>query len=69
MRIHYDPTEDAMYIRLSESKYTDSEEVQEGIILDKDSSGALVGIEVLKASERIPNFNTKEFKYEVLRKE
>lgn len=66
MRIHYDPTEDALYIRLSEASYAESEEVGEGIILDRDKTGALTGIELLNASTRVPQLNTEEFKYEIL---
>ena len=37
MNIHYDPKEDAMYIRLSEMPYAESEEVRDGVIFDKDA--------------------------------
>lgn len=65
MRINYDPKEDAMYIRLSENPYSESEEVQEGIILDRDTKGAITGIEFLKVSKKIPNFDTKDIKFEI----
>ncbi len=65
MKIHYDPNEDAMYIRLSEMPYAESEEVRDGVIFDKDEAGAFTGIELLTVSEHIPKLNTKEFNYEV----
>lgn len=65
MKIHYDPKEDAMYIRLSEAPYAESEEIQEGVILDKDESGALTGIELLQVSTRVPNLDTSDFQYEI----
>lgn len=65
MRIHHDPKEDAMYIRFSEEPYAESEEVEEGIIFDKDKSGAIAGLELLKVSSRIPKLDTSEFKYEI----
>ena len=65
MRIHYDPNEDAMYIRLSEDAYTESDEVRDGVILDLDRVGRVVGIELLDVSERFPNVNPHEFRYEV----
>lgn len=65
MRIHYNPTEDALYIRLSESPYAESEEIREGIILDRDAAGALTGIELLDVSTKVPQLDTRDFKYEV----
>lgn len=54
-----------MYIRFSDVPYASSEEVQEGVILDLDEAGAIGGIELLNVSERIPQFDPREFKYEV----
>ncbi|OGY30778.1 MAG: hypothetical protein A3C02_00020 [Candidatus Andersenbacteria bacterium RIFCSPHIGHO2_02_FULL_45_11] len=65
MNIHYDPKEDAMYIRLSEMPYAESEEVRDGVIFDKDDSGAITGIELLNISKQIPQLNTAEFNYEI----
>lgn len=65
MRIHYDPIEDAMYIRLSEDAYVESDAVRDGVILDLDHSGRVVGIELLDVSEKFPNVNPHELKYEV----
>lgn len=65
MNIHYDPKEDAMYIRLSEMPYAESEEVRDGVIFDKDASGAIAGIEFLNVSQQIPKANLEEFNYEV----
>lgn len=65
MKISYNPGEDAMYIRFTDQPYASSDEVQEGIILDLDSSGAIGGIELLNVSTRIPHLNTKEFRYEI----
>lgn len=65
MKIQYNPKEDAMYIRFSEEPYAESEEVQEGVIFDKDESGGIAGIELLNVSTRVPNLNSQEFKYEI----
>lgn len=56
MKIEYDPEIDALYIRLTDSKIIDSEQVQPGIILDFDAAGKVVSVEVLNASkqERTP---------------
>lgn len=52
MKFDYDPKEDALYLRLSEADIVESEEVQPGIILDFDAAGTVVGVEVLRASQR-----------------
>ncbi len=54
MRFHYDKQEDALYIRFNERPYAESDEVREGIILDYDARGKIIGIEVLGASRKFP---------------
>jgi uncharacterized protein YuzE len=54
MRISYDKKADAMNIRFHEGKYEISEEVAEGIILDKSKDGKILSIEILDASKRLP---------------
>jgi hypothetical protein len=39
MRIRYDPTVDALYIRLREEPVKESDEVASGVILDYDKNG------------------------------
>jgi len=51
MRIIYDEEVDALYIRLKETSYYESDEIKEGLILDYDEGGNLIGIEILDASE------------------
>jgi uncharacterized protein YuzE len=50
MRIRYDPSVDALYIRFKEGKIADSDEVAEGVILDTDADGGPMGLEILDAS-------------------
>jgi uncharacterized protein YuzE len=52
MNIEYDPDVDALYVRLTARKVIESEQVQPGIVLDFDETGAVVGVEVLNASRR-----------------
>jgi len=54
MRIHYDKTQDALYLRFSENPYYQSEEVKEGIIFDYDKNGEIIGIEILDVSKNLP---------------
>lgn len=51
MRIRYDPSVDALYIRLREGAIKDSDEVSSGIIVDYDQDGKAMGIEILDASQ------------------
>ncbi len=51
MRITYDEEVDALYIRLKETPYYESDEIKEGLILDFDKEGNLLGVEILDASE------------------
>ena len=51
MRITYDEEIDALYIRLKETPYYESDEIKEGLILDFDKEGNLLGVEILDASE------------------
>ncbi|MEA3642799.1 MAG: DUF2283 domain-containing protein [Lamprobacter sp.] len=52
MKLNYDAATDSLYIHLSERASVDSDEVSEGVVLDYDASGALVGIDIQHASRR-----------------
>jgi YD repeat-containing protein len=54
MRITYDEKADALYIAFGEGPAA-VEEVAEGIALDWDAEGKLLGIEILDASKRVAN--------------
>ena len=53
MKIEYISDIDALYIRLRETKITDSMDVEQGVTIDIGEDGHIVGIEVLDASEKI----------------
>jgi uncharacterized protein YuzE len=50
MRLSYDPDTDSLYIHLTERSSKDSDEVADGVVLDFDENGGLVGIDVQHAS-------------------
>jgi uncharacterized protein YuzE len=52
MKISYDQATDSLYIHLADRTSVDSDEVREGIVLDYDANGALVGIDVQHASQK-----------------
>lgn len=53
MRINYYPDTDSLYIDLSSKTSVDSREVSEGIVLDYDADGNLVGIDIDEASTKL----------------
>ncbi|MEQ6341939.1 MAG: DUF2283 domain-containing protein [Gammaproteobacteria bacterium] len=65
MRVHFDEKADAIYMRLDESKIVESQEVQPGIVLDFNEHNQVVGIEILRAKDRVPQANLKQMQFEV----
>ena len=53
MKISYDKATDSLYIHLSDRTSVESDEVNDGVVLDFDANGALVGIDVQHASQRM----------------
>ena len=53
MKINYYPETDSLYIDLSEKISTESREISEGVLLDYDSEGNLVGIDIDNASTKV----------------
>ncbi len=53
MKIEYSKTVDALYIKLKEAKVVDSVDIEEGVTVDLDENGHIVGLEILDASERL----------------
>lgn len=53
MKLNYDESTDSLYIHLADRTSVDSDEVQEGIVLDYDFNGQLVGIDVQHASKNV----------------
>ena len=52
MKLSYDAATDSLYIHLNERASVDSGEVSDGVVLDYDAEGMLVGIDVQHASKR-----------------
>jgi uncharacterized protein YuzE len=50
MKFHYYPDTDSLYIELSDNAGADSQEAADGVVLDFDTSGPLVGIDIDHAS-------------------
>jgi uncharacterized protein YuzE len=53
MKTKYDPEANALYVKFSDDKVERTEELRPGIILDFDSRGHIVGIEMLDAKQKL----------------
>jgi uncharacterized protein YuzE len=53
MKLNYYRDTDSLYIDLSSRPSTESREVTEGIVLDYDADGNLVGIDIDNASRKV----------------
>ncbi|HXG38824.1 MAG TPA: DUF2283 domain-containing protein [Bacteroidota bacterium] len=54
MKIEYDREVDALYIRLQEKMVARTTELEDGIYIDLDENGKLIGLEILDATQRYP---------------
>ena len=66
MRVSFDEHADALYVRLDESAVAESEEVRPGVVLDLDSRGEVVGIEILRVGERLPTAELKRLEFDLV---
>ncbi len=53
MRLNYHPDTDSLYIDLSEQASVESREISDGVVLDYDAKGNLVGIDIDNASTKV----------------
>jgi uncharacterized protein YuzE len=70
MRMTYDPAAEGMYLYLTERaaeavKVARTEEVAPGLILDFDSDGRVIGIEMLSVSQ-VPGAKPMQMAFEIL---
>jgi uncharacterized protein YuzE len=66
MKLHFDEAADALYLRLDDSKILDSEEVKPGVVLDYNASNQVVGIEILKISQRVAVSDLKKISLDMV---
>jgi uncharacterized protein YuzE len=57
VRIEYSKEEDALYIHLRQVPVAESRDIAEGVTLDLDASGRIVGFEILDASDALGQGN------------
>ena len=62
MKVTYDPSTDTLNVTLREdAQVAESDEDKPGVILDYDSDGNLVSLEILDASKRVTDARKVEF--------
>ncbi len=64
MKVQYDPAADAMYLRLAEGQVVGGDEVRDGVVLDYDADGRVLGVEILNLSRRADN--PREMAFELM---
>lgn len=52
MKLHYYPETDSLYIELKNASGTEAREVAEGLVVDFDANGDVVGFDIDKASKK-----------------
>ncbi|MEX0803414.1 MAG: DUF2283 domain-containing protein [Candidatus Binatia bacterium] len=66
MRVRVDHGADAIYVNLTDRAIENSEEVADGIVVDYDAEGRIVGVEILDASKRTDDPEVlKQFSFEL----
>jgi len=53
MKLNYYPETDSLYVDLSERTSVESREISEGVALDYDADGNLVGIDIDNAGAKV----------------
>ena len=52
IKIEYDQEVDALYIQFKDVRPSDNIDIEEGVTVDLDADGHMIGVEVLDAAER-----------------
>ena len=53
MKLHYYPETDSLYIDLNSRPSADSREIADGLVIDFDAEGNIVGIDIDRASQKL----------------
>jgi len=53
MKLNYHQDTDSLYIDLSEHTSVESRELSEGVVVDYDAEGSIVGIDIDNASHKV----------------
>ena len=64
VKLRVDREADALYLRLDDSVIVESEEVSPGVVLDYNEANEVVGVEMLRLSERSSGVNLSALQFE-----
>lgn len=53
MKIEYSKSADALYVYFKQAEVAKSKKLEEGVVIDLDAEGHVIGIEILDASVRV----------------
>jgi uncharacterized protein YuzE len=53
MKLHYYKETDSLYIELVDKTSSESREISDGVVIDFDATGNIVGIDVDQASQKL----------------
>jgi uncharacterized protein YuzE len=53
MKLHYYPETDSLYIELSEAPGAETREIVDGLIVDLDANGNVIGFDIDNASAKL----------------
>lgn len=53
MKLHYYPETDSLYIELKDAPGVETREIVEGLVVDLDAKGDVVGLDIDRASGRL----------------
>ena len=68
MKVRYDEEANALYIKLQEKEYYESDEIQDGFILDYDAAGNIIGIEILDVDKYLAVSDLATVNFEINRR-
>jgi uncharacterized protein YuzE len=53
MKLHYYPETDSLYIELTSASGVEAREIVEGLVVDLDAEGNVVGLDIDRASRKL----------------
>ncbi|OGK14452.1 hypothetical protein A3C98_04995 [Candidatus Roizmanbacteria bacterium RIFCSPHIGHO2_02_FULL_37_15] len=63
MKLKYDSKVDAIYIELAKGRYNKTKKITDSILVDEDSKGRVLGIEILDVKKNISAFDPQNTKF------
>ncbi len=64
MKLNVDREADALYLRLDDSEIVETEEVSPGVMLDYNDANEVIGVEMLRLSQRSANLELSKLQFE-----